>query len=315
MEVLLFCRKGRYLLVYCDIAGTFGLSAKVDILTLSFYNFRGIVRIEQLYAWGNILSTGGTMASTLGKHNPLRYRSYVYDEETKLYYLQSRYYNPEICRFISADAFVSTGQGILGYNMFAYCGNNPVMRVDPAGNSWYDWLNTIAGLLNPISTLTAIGALAIAVAQGRTEDIIHDLNKGCLDPFNQAESVALEAKVLGFYKGSSVIPQGVIPDGGFSIFGTIWIGKNIKSIFTAQDLNHELGHSVQERILGPIGYAFFVAVPSATYNRTGDYRKELDPLRSKMYYSKIWERTADWLGGVKREDYFDFWYVENFIWW
>ena len=90
-------------------------------------------------AWGNVLSTGGTMASTLGTHNPLRYRGYVYDQETGLYYLQSRYYSPTICRFISVDAYVSTGQGILGYNMFAYCLNNPVCFADPTGTySIYD---------------------------------------------------------------------------------------------------------------------------------------------------------------------------------
>ena len=84
-------------------------------------------------AWGNLLSTTGSMASTLGAHNPLRYRGYVYDQETGLYYLQSRYYNPRICRFINADSFVSTGQGILGHNMFAYCLNNPVSRIDISG--------------------------------------------------------------------------------------------------------------------------------------------------------------------------------------
>lgn len=84
-------------------------------------------------ACGNILSTTGSLASTLGAHNPLRYRGYVYDRETGLYYLQSRYYNPAICRFINADIFVSTGQGILGYNMFAYCMNNPVSRIDISG--------------------------------------------------------------------------------------------------------------------------------------------------------------------------------------
>ena len=54
-------------------------------------------------AWGKILSTSGSMASTLGSHNPLRYRSYVYDQETGLYYLQSRYYNPIMGRFINSD--------------------------------------------------------------------------------------------------------------------------------------------------------------------------------------------------------------------
>ncbi len=84
-------------------------------------------------AWGNLLSTTGAMAATLGVNNLLRYRGYVYDTETQLYYLQSRYYNPEIGRFINADALVSTGQGILGYNMFVYCGNNPVANSDPFG--------------------------------------------------------------------------------------------------------------------------------------------------------------------------------------
>jgi len=60
-------------------------------------------------------------------------RSYVYDTETHLYYLQSRYYDPEMGRFISADGLVSTGQGLLGNNMFTYCLNNPVNSVDSSG--------------------------------------------------------------------------------------------------------------------------------------------------------------------------------------
>ena len=84
-------------------------------------------------AWGNILSTTGSMAETLGVHNPLRYRGYVYDQETGLYYLQSRYYNPAWGRFLNADAFAATGQGLLGSNMFAYCYNNPVNMIDADG--------------------------------------------------------------------------------------------------------------------------------------------------------------------------------------
>jgi len=65
--------------------------------------------------------------------NPFRYRGYYYDTETGLYYLQSRYYDPEIGRFINADGLVSTGQGVLGNNMFAYCENNWVNFSDPSG--------------------------------------------------------------------------------------------------------------------------------------------------------------------------------------
>ena len=94
----------------------------------------GTVVVDYHYdAYGVLLQTGGTMAATIGTLNPLTYRGYVYDHETGLYYLQSRYYNPTIRQFISPDAFVSTGQGYLGYNMFAYCGNNPVNNYDPGG--------------------------------------------------------------------------------------------------------------------------------------------------------------------------------------
>ena len=87
-------------------------------------------------AWGKCKVTNCTTVPTAAANNPYRYRSYYYDSDLDMYYLQSRYYDANICRFINADAFVSTGQGLLGYNMFAYCGNNPVTRYDPNGNSW-----------------------------------------------------------------------------------------------------------------------------------------------------------------------------------
>ena len=82
-------------------------------------------------AWGKLLSSSGTMASV----NPIRYRGYYFDAETGFYCLVSRYYDPQICRFVNADRFASTGQGLLGTNMFAYCGNDPVNKYDPVGGS------------------------------------------------------------------------------------------------------------------------------------------------------------------------------------
>jgi len=97
-------------------------------------NTSGTAVVTYTYdAWGKPLTISGSMASTLGTHNPLRYRGYVYDTETDLYYLQSRYYDSALGRFLNADAFAATGQGLLGYNMFAYCANNPVTRKDAAG--------------------------------------------------------------------------------------------------------------------------------------------------------------------------------------
>ena len=84
-------------------------------------------------SWGKLLSVTGSLAETVGKANPFRYRGYYYDSETELYYLNSRYYDPETGRFINADGYVSTGQGVLGNNMFAYCGNNPANYFDESG--------------------------------------------------------------------------------------------------------------------------------------------------------------------------------------
>ena len=259
---------------------------------IAILNSAGVSVVQYTYdAWGKVLTTTGTMAPTLGLINPLRYRGYVYDRETGLYYLQSRYYNPEIGRFISADKHISTGQGILGNNMFAYCGNNPVRNADETGLAWYDtlwdWFNTIAGIVNPVSTLNAIGTLTVAAVQGRWSDLKSDWDNGCLNPFNQSEDVALKSKVLGFYKGSTVVRQNNI--GTFSLFGTIWAESNI----SATDLKHEYGHSVQEHLLGA-SYLMAVGIPSVSYYWY-DYATNGSSLD---YYSNPWERTADWLGGV-----------------
>ena len=80
-------------------------------------------------AWGKPLASTGDMAEA----NPIRYRGYYYDSETGLYYLQSRYYDPEVSRFINLDAYASTGRGILGTNMFVYCNNNSIMLSDGSG--------------------------------------------------------------------------------------------------------------------------------------------------------------------------------------
>ena len=90
-------------------------------------------------AWGNysVHDDKGakiTKASFIGHINPLRYRGYYYDRETRLYYLQSRYYDFANCRFINADTFATTdANGFLSANMFAYCENNPIGNSDPDG--------------------------------------------------------------------------------------------------------------------------------------------------------------------------------------
>jgi len=100
---------------------------------IGLYSDTGVEFVTYTYdPWGKVLSAEGVMA-TLITVNPFRYRGYVYDDETGLYYCNSRYYDPETGRWINADGFVSTGQGVLGYNMYAYCNNNPILLIDYYG--------------------------------------------------------------------------------------------------------------------------------------------------------------------------------------
>ena len=113
-------------------------------------------------AWGKLVKLEDTTANSVGTLNPFRYRGYYYDTETSLYYLQTRYYDPEVGRFINADAFASTDiSGVLSTNMFAYCENRPTIGSDPTG----EWVHL------------AIGA-AVGVASLYISDVLFNLANG-----------------------------------------------------------------------------------------------------------------------------------------
>ena len=97
----------------------------------------GNLVVEYKYdAWGKPISRSSltTAYETLGRLNPFRYRGYVYDEETELYYLRSRYYNPEWGRFVNADACMGWSS-LIGKNLYMYCSNGPIVFSDSNGFS------------------------------------------------------------------------------------------------------------------------------------------------------------------------------------
>ena len=96
-----------------------------------------VYEIEYFYD-SNVSINGANIANI----NPFRYRSYYYDKETGWYYLNSRYYNPLLCRFITMDSveYLGASGSILSLNLYAYCENNPIMYVDPTGYDKEDWI-------------------------------------------------------------------------------------------------------------------------------------------------------------------------------
>ena len=127
-------------------------------------------------AWGNHgVEVLDSSCETLANINPFRYRGYYYDTETELYFLKTRYYDPEIGRFMTIDGIEYLDpETINGLNLYAYCGNNPVMRVDPNGNAWWHWLlGAVAVVGLAIATIVSAGGvgaglLAIAAAANGT---------------------------------------------------------------------------------------------------------------------------------------------------
>ena len=100
-------------------------------------------------AWGKFLgaynSSGSKITNTndIALINPLRYRGYYYDTETGFYYLGSRYYDPQMYRFLNADSLLLFGNDLKGINLFSYCDDNPINYFDYNGNIAICHFNTI----------------------------------------------------------------------------------------------------------------------------------------------------------------------------
>ena len=125
----------------------------------------GNLVVEYKYdAWGKLLSTTGSMADTLGKRNPFRYRGYVYDEETGLYNVESRLYNPVFCRFLNCDTSDNLEYSIDSLsdkNLYNYCDNNPISRYDSNGEFWHTAVGAVFG-----AVCSAVAQVVTNVATG-----------------------------------------------------------------------------------------------------------------------------------------------------
>ena len=158
-------------------------NSRGDVVDL--YGGSGTLIVHYTYdSWGNVISITDkngkeiTSSTHIGIINPIRYRGYYYDAETGLYYLQSRYYNPQIGRFLNADGYISTGQGVLGYNMFAYCLNNPVNMSDPTGaGAIWNWIKEkiiilVKDIIVRISSYTNITAFDAVKKADVLQDVV-----------------------------------------------------------------------------------------------------------------------------------------------
>ena len=213
------------------------LNAQGDVIAL--LNSAGSLVASYNYgAWGNYSVHGAdgkktTDATFIGHINPLRYRGYYYDRETRLYYLQSRYYDFANCRFINADTFATTdANGFLSANMFAYCENNPVGNSDPNG----EFLNTFIGA----ATGAALGAvLALVTGENVKAAAISGAISGAVSGF--------AADVIIATGGSALVVAGV-----YGAAGALGSGLGSIAAQRAEDKPVDKGQVLTDTICGGV---------------------------------------------------------------
>ena len=202
-------------------------------------------------------------ATHVANVNPFRYRGYFYDTETGFYYLQTRYYDPVTGRFINADGYVSTGQGILGNNMFAYCGNNPVNFVDTSGQFFLTALIVTAVVATCAIVLTGCSAAKprgdLAAAPNLNTDTAPPKSYNC---YGNGIGKQINTDPSGYNVGDSTAKtfEAVKKDLGGS--------KNVRKL---DSINSPVGDDEFKLAMkcGPFDYHFIRLDDKGWYNKSG----------------------------------------------
>ena len=284
--------------------------------------------------YGKVLIATGTLA----EKNPLRYRGYYYDSETGFYYVSSRYYDPEIGRWINADNQIAgVGGEVLGYNMFAYCMNNPMNMSDPTGN-WPKWVTKLAAAVAVVAVVavvaavtvatagagTAIAAVAVGAAKGAAigfavgaatgaagSAISHRISTGSWDGAGEAAlngmatgalSGAVSGAITGGIRGGLTYNSGAASTGkGFDTF------RELKNEIGSPGAGNEWHHIVEQCQVAKSGFSpqmiqntnNIVSISKATHRAISGYYSSVQPFTNGMI-------VRNWLAGQSFSAQYEF---------
>ena len=230
----------------------------------------GILMVEYKYdAWGKPLATTGSLAVTLGNRNPFRYRGYVFDEESRLYWAKDRYYNSELTRFIIADtieAIQASVGTIANRNHFVYCDNNSVHRKDTNGAFW--------------DTVFDIVSLAVSVCE---------VVANPADPWAWASLAGDVIDLVPFVSGVGEMTRAV--KAADKVGDTIKVQRAVDltddALGVAKTLDRSTGFTKSTRRAGRKihrGYKVEYAGKGKEYNRISGIRPDYVDLENKIIY-------------------------------
>lgn len=250
---------------------------------VSLYNESGVKVLSYNYdAWGNKTTTwhNNTGANSYAQYNAFTYRGYYFDSETNLYYVNSRYYDSSVARFINADSYLNANKDLTGFNSFAYCGNNPVSRNDNGGEFWNVVIGAAIGAV--VSVATTYITAAITGSTVSATDVIISAAAGAL-------SGGLAATGLG------AIGQGI----GNALINA---GTSVASDIVA---GNSLGETITNGVVSAgIGFATGYLGGNGIRHKSNDYtqtkqamnvaKKAIDTARTKTerHTAKIAYKTA-----------------------
>jgi len=280
---------------------TFAKNMQGDVIGI--YSGGALVAKYEYNAYGQILSitnASGTDISNNASHianiNPFRYRGYYYDTETGFYYLQTRYYDPVVGRFINRDTseiLTATPTSLTDKNLFAYCDNNPIMRIDQGGQFWdiffdvgslacsiYDvcknpsdgwaWAGLAGDVVDLVPFVTGVGeTVKVSKTANKIVDAVDTVHDTTKTADNVADGVKAGKRIFNISKQNSEVFKGFKPVKGRS-YRTLGNGRNKK--YYDWDYTHN---------------------DIEVYDRSGKHLGSMNPITGEMYKGPVRGREID----------------------
>lgn len=309
---IIYEKRGTDTLYYLyDLTGLIGLkynddvyyyvkNLQEDIIGILDSNYNKIVSYKY-DSWGKVLSVKDqegneiTNPNHIGIMNPFRYRSYYYDEETKLYYLNSRYYNPEWGRFLNADGIIGANMDIFGCNLYSYVSNNPIMLCDIGGKLAVSAGLTIIGAVATIMIMAvaiAAPSVALAVVQATNDAILkvqtHNAEKSKSNPkkeeANNHNVYVLKnrnTRVIEYVGRTQSIEQTEIRHNNNPYRADLWLDR------IAENVSKETARGLEQMLI----------IECRTLNRNKEFpmNNQINGVAFKNHnYSIYWDAALTW---------------------